>query len=273
MARERKFKNPWAKGGEYYPDYLEEGDTLEGNAVSLVALPTFSNEMKGLADAAEALAGISLIMDYYYNFQEGHSGFFFSPNPNLKSATKRPSKFNSWNDWNALAPNQKRTISLLGGFKEDATNIKKNDTDLEKLKKAYDKWLVELYSVFWQNESFRGVWTCNIFVGDAIYLWKKKSITNENKHYYGPADVKAGKGPFKKLTTDKVKRGAIVVFGSTHTEIITETKTYWIADDGFCSIGAGRNSRSGTGEIRCDTSTTLSGSREIENSDNSYYTL
>lgn len=179
-----------------------------------------------------------------------------------------------WDDWfNKLAPNQRKTIAVLAGFKEDTTDVIKNDAHLKKLTSAYKKWPKELYSVFWQTANFSGVWTCNIFVGDALYLWKKKSITNEKRHYFGPADIKAGKGPFKKLSVDNVKRGAIVVFGSTHTEIITETKTYWIADDGFCSIGAGRGGRSDTGTIRCDSSSTISGQREIENDNNSYYTL
>jgi hypothetical protein len=34
MARERKFKNPWAKGGEYYPDYLGEEDVLVNKSES-----------------------------------------------------------------------------------------------------------------------------------------------------------------------------------------------------------------------------------------------
>jgi hypothetical protein len=29
MAREKRFKNPWAKGGEYYPDWLDGQNMLE----------------------------------------------------------------------------------------------------------------------------------------------------------------------------------------------------------------------------------------------------
>lgn len=244
---------------------LYKGDLFENFAQE--------SDFSGLADAAEKLASNSVIMDFYSYFEKGTYGFFFSPNPNLNSATKRPSKFSNWDDWDSLAPNQKRTLAVLGGFKEDATDIIRNNTDLDKLKKAFNEWSSALYSVFWQNEKFKGVWTCNIFVGDAIYLWKKISITSENRHYYEPAGIKAGKGPFKELSTDKVKRGAIVVFGDSHTEIITTTKTYLIADDGFCSIGAGRGNRSSTGTIRCDSSLTPFETREIENSNNTYYTL
>lgn len=257
---------------------LDSKDSNDPNSVLYKGelLKDFMQEdsFSGLADAAENLASNSLIMDFYSHFENGVYGFFFSPNPNLNSATKRPLKFENWDNWDSLAPNQKRTLAVLGDFKEDATDIIRNDTDLNKLIKAFNKWPSTLFTVFWQNEKFRGVWTCNIFIGDAIYLWKNKSITNKNRHYYGPSDIKANKGPFQKLNIDKVKRGAIVVFGSTHTEIITSiTNTSWFADDGFCSIGAGRGIRSATGTIRCDSSLTPSETREIENSNNSYYTV
>lgn len=231
------------------------------------------DSFSGLADSADKLAANSLVMDYYSHFEKGTYGFFFSPNPKLNSATKRPSKFSSWDDWDLLAPNQIRTLSVLGGFKEDATDVIRNNTDLDKLKAAYIVWPSNLYSVFWQNEKFKGVWTCNIFVGDAIYLWKKNAIINDNRHYFGPSDIKDGKGPFKKVTTNKVSRGCIVVFGNTHTEIITSIKKYKFADDGFCSIGAGRGNRSSTGTIRCDGSMNPDETREIENPNNTYYTL
>lgn len=266
-----RFENPWGKGGKYYQTNALHGNVLEKQA-SL--FDEFSDKnFSGLADAAELLASNSLIMDYYSHFEEGTYGFFFSPNPSLKSATKRPLNFDNWDDWDELAPNQKRTLAVLGGFKEDATDIIRNDTDLNRLKEAFGTWPSSLFSVFWQNEAFKGVWTCNIFVGDSIYLWKKRSVMSENRHYYDPSSIKAGKGPFIKLTAKNAKRGAIVVFGDSHTEIITSLKTYMFADKGFCSIGAGRGNRSETGIIKCDSSLTPFETREIEASNNSYYTL
>ncbi|MDD3005445.1 hypothetical protein [Flavobacterium sp.] len=256
---------------------LDSKDSNDSNSVlykgGVLKEFTQENDFSGLAEASEKLASNSLVMDFYSYFEKGTYGFFFSPNPNLNSATKRPSKLDNWENWDLFAANQKRTLAVLGGFKEDATDIIRNDTDLNKLKKALNKWPSTLFSVFWQNETFKGVWTCNIFVGDSIYLWKKKSFTNTKRHYYGPAEIKTGKGPFQKLDIDKVKRGAIVVFGSTHTEIITEIKTYLIADNGFCSLGAGRGNRRDTGTLRCDSSLTSSEIREIEYPKNTYYTL
>jgi hypothetical protein len=267
----KKIVNIWDEGGLYYQKNALHGNVLERQE-DLFEEFTLSN-FTGLADAAEQLASNSIIMDFYSHFEKGTYGFFFSPNPNLNSATKRPLKFDSWHNWDSLAPNQKRTLAVLGGFKEDATDIIRNATDFDKLKQAFSEWPATLFSVFWQNEKFRGVWTCNIFVGDSIYLWKKISVVNENRHYYEPSSIKAGKGPFVNLSTDNAKRGAIVVFGDSHTEVITSTITYLFADKGFCSIGAGRGNRNSTGTIRCDNSLTPFESREIEDPNNSYYTL
>jgi hypothetical protein len=63
----------------------------------------------GLADAADSLAANSLVMDYYSHFESGKYHFFFSPNPHLELATKKPKQFSSWDDWdNILSQNQKK---------------------------------------------------------------------------------------------------------------------------------------------------------------------
>lgn len=265
------FNNPWGpEGNQWPPKWMEEDNALEQNAIAQVTLPTFSADMEGLASAAEALAGISLVMDYYSHFEQGTYGFFFSPNGKLESATKRPTSFSTWEDWPNLAANQRKTLAVLGGFKEDTTNVIKNDSDLKKLKAAYKKWPKELWSIWWAND-YGGTWTCNIFVGDALYLWKKKSIVKDNRHYYAPSEISKGQGPFKKLAKDKVERGAIVLFGTHHMEIVTSRNHNTFFDDDFCSIGAGRGSRSATGIEKCDDFS--SETREVENSDNSFYTL
>jgi hypothetical protein len=64
-------------------------------------------------------------------------------------------------------------------------------------------------------------------------------------------------------------------------EIITGfKKNYWVSDDGFCSIGAGRASNplngDGDGKIKCDTSLSFAlfgDTRELEDTDKSYFYL
>ncbi|MCQ4140628.1 hypothetical protein [Chryseobacterium sp. EO14] len=116
-----------------------------------------------------------------------------------------------------------------------------------------------------------------MFVGDAIYLSNGKSFTSGNNHYYDPRQIYAGKSFLNKRSNYKdIKAGDIVVFGTHHVEIITEIKKFWLADDGFCSIGAGRGrsyeEREGDGKIKCDSFFSF-GTRELENKDNSYFYL
>jgi hypothetical protein len=118
-----------------------------------------------------------------------------------------------------------------------------------------------------------------VFVGDAIYLCNRSSFTSANQHYYDPRQIYRGQSPLKKRRNYKdVEVGDIVVFGDYHMEIITQLrKNYWIADDGFCSIGAGRadnpTNKEGDGKPRCDTafSFALGDTREIGDKNNSYY--
>jgi hypothetical protein len=135
-----------------------------------------------LADAAKKLGGDRTIMDSYWDFQKGKFSWFFSPNSNLEQATRRPSTFTTWEHWYALPKNQQRTLASIAGFKQDATDVIKRDSDLSKLKSAYSKWRNDLYSVFWGNQ-YAGTWTCNIFVGDALYL-AGRNIMASNRHYY-----------------------------------------------------------------------------------------
>ena len=225
-----------------------------------------------LADAALKLGSDKLIMTSYWNIQTRKQSWFFSPNPKLKSATKRPSKFASWNDWDKASSNQKRTLACLAGFKQDATDVVRKASDLSRLKTAYLKWRKDLYAVYWGNNSSK-TWTCNIFVGDAIYLAQQKSVTADNGHYYDPRQIKSGKGPFKeRKTIEDVKIGDIVVMhGGSHVEIITRFKDYLIADKGFCSCGAGRGSESQMGTEKCDSGTTFDEDRELEYKRNSYH--
>ena len=65
--------------------------------------------------------------------------------------------------------------------------------------------------------------------------------------------------------------GAIVVFGTSHMEIVTSRERNKYLDDGFCSIGAGRGTRSSTGTVRCDN--IWGDKREIENKNNHFYSI
>ena len=122
------------------------------------------------------------------------------------------------------------------------------------------------------------LWLCNVFVGDAIYLYDGRNFTSGNDHYYDPSQIYMGKSFLRKRKSYKdVEAGDIVVFGTSHVEIITSVQNNWILDDGFCSIGAGRggsgeSGRDNMGKVKCDGF--FSGiTRELDNSDNSYYSL
>ena len=261
-------KNIWGE------EVLDSKDSNDPNSVLYKGdlFENFENlkDFSGLADAAEKLASNTIIMDFYSHFEKGTYGFFFSPNSKLKSATGRPFKFENWEDWTSLNSKRQSTLAVLGGFREDATDIIKNNNHLNRLKEAFIKWPENLYSVFWGNE-FTGTYTCNIFVGDSIFLWQGKSIMASNQHYYSPSQIIRGLSPFNKLEKNIVERGAVVLFRSTHMEIVTSRERNRFFSDGFCSIGSGRGLRSATGTIKCD-SIWLS-TREIENKNNNFYTL
>jgi hypothetical protein len=167
------------------------------------------------------------------------------------------------------------TLSSLAGFHYSARDVKRNSNHFSKLREAYmGKWQNGLYSIFWSNNESGKLWLCNVFVGDAIYLHNNKSITQGNNHYFDPEQIKIGRSPLLKRNSYKdVEIGDIVVFGTTHVEIITDVQNNWIADDGFCSIGAGRGgTKEDMGDIRCDSDNWyVGGSRELNDPNNTYY--
>lgn len=227
-----------------------------------------------LVNAAKKLGQDRLIMQSYIDFQTKKFSWFFSPNPYLKSATKKPKSLNNWEDWYKMNPNQKRTLASLAGFKQDATDIKAIKDHFNKLNAAYNKWKINLYSVFWGN-AFTGTWTCNIFVGDAIYMATGKKFTAGNGHYFDPQQIKAGASSLRKRKkVDEIKAGDIVVMsGGAHVEIVTKLKDYIIADKGFCSIGGGRSFSSQMGTEKCDNYYDLTESRELKNIRNTFFYL
>jgi hypothetical protein len=241
-----------------------------------------------LVAAAKQLGSDKEIMDSYWKYHEREQNWFFSPNRNLDNAENRPNSFpskNSWdklnskerkNTWEGFTLRQRMTITTLAGFGYEGRGINlDNGNHFSKLKDGYMKWRSDLYSVFWSDKTIEKRWLCNVFVGDAIYLFNGKNFTSSNNHYYDPSQIYFGKSFLKKRSSYKdVKIGDIVVFGTQHVEIITEIIKNWIADDGFCSIGAGRGvnpvSIAGDGKIKCDSFFSF-GTRELENKSNSYF--
>ncbi|MFM2375041.1 MAG: hypothetical protein RLZZ165_138, partial [Bacteroidota bacterium] len=95
--------------------------------------------------------------------------------------------------------------------------------------------------------------------------------------------IYTGRSPLRRIRNSKdVLPGDIVVFGDSHVEIVTEIRKHgWGADDGFCSIGAGRGNPhshdEGDGQPVCDHFYSFSfpwqKSRELGDTNNSYYQL
>jgi hypothetical protein len=225
-----------------------------------------------LADAAAKLGDNTVVMNSYWLFQTKARNWFFSPNPHLKSATHKPRKFSTWKDWYSFSDNQKRTVACLAGFKEDATDVIKGDTHLLRLRQGYSQWQENLYSVFWAN-NYSGTWTCNIFVGDVIYLAKGRSVVAGNNHYYTPSQIKIGVGPFipRKSFKDAQVGDIVVMLDGEHVEIVTKFTDSFFLGKGFCSRGGGRGSRDEMGKEKCEEF--LNNYRDSDNSSNKFYHL
>ena len=208
-----------------------------------------------LVEAAKRLGADKEIMDSYWAYHEREQNWFFSPNPQLEGAASKPHSLpssDSWKKktseerkkvWNRLSLKQRMTISTLAGFGYEGRGINlDSSTHYSKLQEAFvSGWRSDLYSVFWSDASDGKRWLCNVFVGDSIYLHDRKNFTSGNNHYYDPSQIYMGKSSLRKRNSYKdVEAGDICVFGTGHVEIITSIQRNLIADDGFCSIGAGR---------------------------------
>ncbi len=245
-------------------------------------------------EIAKKLGSDKEIMDSYWEYHERNQNWFFSPNPNLDGATRKPSfpSSDTWKKlksaerkqkWNSFSLRQRMTIATLAGFGYEGRGINlDNMTHFSKLREGcISGWRDDLYSVFWSDTGDGKRWLCNVFVGDAIYLNDNKNFSSGNNHYYDPSQIYMGKSPLRKRSDYKaVKAGDIVVFEDYHVEIITKVQNNWIVDDGFCSIGAGRGgSRDDIGSIRCDDQggafgiPYLGGARELKDNNNTYFHL
>ncbi len=143
---------------------------------------------------------------------------------------------------------QKFYLMYLAGMDK---NKYVKDSDYESLKKAYDKWDQRYYVVFYGDSA---KWTCNLFVGEALYMAGKNSLTSSSK-YYSAKQIWNEEGIFKQIKKSEVQRGDIVSFYSgLHVEIVSQ-----VMEEGlifkdkvsFCSRGAGRGS-SDFGTEKCN---------------------
>jgi hypothetical protein len=178
-----------------------------------------------LAEAAKRLGSDTVIMDSYWKYHEREQNWFFSPNWSLDNAQKRPSSFPTEGDWAQLkskerqdkwddfSSKQRMTISSLAGFGYEGRGINlDNSNHFSRLREGYKKWRSDLFSVFWSDDSIGNGWLCNVFVGDAIYLYNKKSFTSANQHYFDPKQIYAGHSTLNKRRNVKdVQVGDIVV--------------------------------------------------------------
>ncbi|MBP6303169.1 MAG: hypothetical protein KBG24_09090 [Bacteroidia bacterium] len=262
------FKNPWGKGSwEYDKWFGVNGTALDGAVVQNNSAVT----PEAIARAAERLGSNQLMMDSYRQFQEGAFSWFFSKNPNLVGKYTNVSELKNWNEWRSLNTQQKEVIGNLAGV--DLNALAETNTNLEKLVNAHKRWPIGIYAIFWGSEFGGGTWTCNIFVGESLYLAGKNTVNGDGK-YYSAMQIHNNGGPFKAVAAKDLKRGHIVTMhDGSHTEIVTKTPLkFLLADDGFCSIGGGR-SLDEMGVVKCDSSSTFSGDREINNSNNKYHSV
>lgn len=256
----KDFKNPWGKVGNEYDKwftskkiYNEDNDIIS---------------FEEIAAAAESLGKNTIIMESYMKLQENVNKWFFSKNPDLTGKYKKPKSLKTWNDWNDLDSMQRQVICNLNNINPNTLN--ENKENFNKIIAGYNSWPSNLFAIFWGDKNY-GTWTCNIFVGEALY-WAGKSVTNKGK-YYSALQIHKNIEPFKKVEPNKLKRGNIVTFhNGGHTEIVTKSPLkFTFADDGFCSIGAGRADNT-IGEIKCDSSF-ANETREIFNENNAYHSL
>jgi len=244
----RKKKNAWSN-----PVFEKSEFNLtnsEINELSKVNLNmNFTADRDGFASAAETLGGARILMKFYYIYQKKYSKFFFSPNPNLDSVCKKPKYFESIDSFfKDLTVKQRLTIAFISGYNKDGTDIGNTNEDLKKLQRGYQIWPDNLYSYFWDIKVSNANFMCNVFVGDAAYIWKKLNLVNNNNHYVDPKEIiDNNKGYFIEIEDKLVTRGTIYASEGGHTEIITEVK-----GNEFCSIGAGRGTEAETGLKKCE---------------------
>jgi len=226
---------------------------------------------KNLADAAEALAKDKIIINSYNAFYNGR-GYFLTKNNGLNSAMGRPSKFPEKSKdfikyWFDLENPQRKYLLDLAGLNERAIG----EHSYNKIKNAYNSWGTNYYVV---DLGSNAKWSCNLFVGEALYMLGKRCLNTEKK-YYSAQEIRRNNPNFTPVKLKDVERGNIVsMLGGAHVEIVTNVvrkelkkklKLIEYYEGEFCSQGAGR-SDGGNGEERCSF-----GGRELHNSENIFF--
>jgi hypothetical protein len=211
-----------------------------------MAPPPLPNPHLILADKAELLGNDKRKMESYELFQTGKRGWFFSPNPNLAGAKKRPGKIASWDVFSKSLLNMgdkaAKVIADLAGLPDNKLSV----ASWPNLKRAYDGWPSDRHAVF-QASGGGEDYLCNVFAGDVLYLAGKSRMLDGGK-YYGAAQFYKGNVPGCVLVEQKrVARGDIASwdFGAhNHVEIVTKVNRdkgfIWDTNE-FCSRGAGRS--------------------------------
>lgn len=276
-------KNPFGRKGKYRPLEWEDNNALTESEASDLPEALKSSDFESessflpkgstippsqILSAALKLGGDELVMQSYKKFQVGDWSWFFSKNPSLAGKRENDFTLKTWDGWDTLN-SEKRTVLLdLAGLPKNPT---RNTDNINKLVTASEKWRKELYAIFW-GDGFDGVWTCNIFVGEAIY-WAGKDTSNDEGHYLSASQIHKNSSPFIAVKKGDLVAGNIVTFhNGGHTEIVTKAPIKFVfADDGFCSIGAGRGDIETIGKESCDGSLTFSNDREIDNPNNAYH--
>jgi hypothetical protein len=217
-----------------------------------------------LAVAAETLGEDTMVMTSYQKFQNGDWGWFFSKNRKLDGSFEKPKSLTSFSQYGKLKNSVRRVIVDLAELDENLISEK----SWEALDKAYDLWPEGYYAVYQTYKGDKKEWTCNIFVGEALYLAKMTLM--KDKKYYGAKQIAKGAGGnLIEVPKEEVARGDIASMdGGHHVEIVTSVIKRDFFTDGFCSRGAGRDD--GTlGKEKCDT---IGGwTREIDESGTKFF--
>ncbi|MBC7450948.1 MAG: hypothetical protein H7259_05630, partial [Cytophagales bacterium] len=130
------------------------------------------------------------------------------------------------------------------------------------IKLAFDKWPSNYYGLFYGHDY---PWTCNLFVGETLYLAGMNILTGDGK-YYTAKQLYDGAGRFEIIKKRDAKNkilvsiGDIACFHGEHVEIVTSVNSNTFSDDDFCSRGGGRGDKT-EGKEKCESS--FSTSREI----------
>lgn len=217
-----------------------------------------------LAIKAALLADYTVLIDTYKKWHEGMIKFVFTTNSNLAHRIAKPTyfpddKLKFLDYWTNKLIWEKRAILCYFANKSE---LSIGEHSYQVIKDAFNKWPSNYYGLVYGHDY---AWTCNLFVGEALFLMGRNVITSDGK-YYTAGKIYNGDGPFeiikKRDSNNKllVSIGDIACMdGGEHVEIVTEVNTHYFSDDDFCSRGGGRGNDDG--KIRCEPS---HGKRKID---------